>query len=209
MTESADAIAVGKTVECVGTSSASMNGSVGTIVSWNTEKERWAVDFGAGVGVKNLFPKNLKITTPKPKIDPNAPPPTNPKIYVTGLSEKVTEDDLEECFKVCGNIAKIPQKTSRGAPDGFPDQWPPSIKMYKPGRKNGDALIEYEDPYAAAAAVRMKDGVELHGAKIKVELASYDWKQQKASQDDRGRGRDRDGDRDRRESDRRDRSRDR
>ena len=32
----------------------------------------------------------------------------------------------------------------------------------------GDALIEYEDPYAAAAAVRMKDGVELHGAKIKV-----------------------------------------
>jgi len=185
MTESADAIAVGKTVECVGTSSKTMNGSIGQVVSWNSEKERWAVDFGPGVGVKNLFAKNLQITKPKEKIDLNAPPPTNPKIYVSGLSAKVTEDDLEECFKVCGQISKVPQKTSRGAPDGFPDQWPPNIKMYKPGRPNGDALIEYEDPYAAAAAVRMKDGTELCGAKIKVELASYDWKQQKASQHDR------------------------
>merc|ERR1719261_1532699 len=116
MTETGDVIAVGKLVECVGTSSNTMNGSIGTVVSWNSEKERWAVDFGAGVGVKNLFPKSLQIATPKEKIDLNAPPPTNPKIYVSNLSERVTEDDLEDLFKDCGNIAKVPQKTSRGAP---------------------------------------------------------------------------------------------
>merc|ERR1719478_1042798 len=62
-----DEIAPGKMVECVGTSSATMNGSVGKVVSWNTEKERWAVDFGPGVGVKNLFPKNLQMAKDKPK----------------------------------------------------------------------------------------------------------------------------------------------
>jgi hypothetical protein len=62
-----DEIAPGKMVECVGTSSATMNGSVGKVVSWNTEKERWAVDFGPGVGVKNLFPKNLQPAKEKPK----------------------------------------------------------------------------------------------------------------------------------------------
>ena len=34
-----EAIGPGKKVECVGTSSATMNGSVGTVVSWNEEKQ--------------------------------------------------------------------------------------------------------------------------------------------------------------------------
>merc|ERR550537_120735 len=60
-----DAIAVGKYVEVHGTSSDKVNGLVGKVLEWKKDKERWAVHLNCGV--KNLLPKNLKVTEKKEK----------------------------------------------------------------------------------------------------------------------------------------------
>merc|ERR1719164_403384 len=58
-------IAVGVHVKVHGTSSEKMNGLIGKVVEWKKDKERWAVHLNCGV--KNLLPKNLKVTEKKEK----------------------------------------------------------------------------------------------------------------------------------------------
>merc|ERR1719253_898856 len=174
MAENPPEIKVGSYVEVVGTSNAQLNGTKGKIVEWRPDKERWAVHLN--VGVKNLLPKNLKPAVKEEEVDYSKTPTTGNKVYVSYLHRKTTEDDLLKLFSACGIIAKIPQKDHKGAPDGFPDEWPHAIKMYKPGRDRGDALVEYQDPFAAAAAVKQLHQKEVHGKKIRVEFASASYK---------------------------------
>mmetsp|Transcript_23468 Transcript_23468/g.79899 ORF Transcript_23468/g.79899 Transcript_23468/m.79899 type:complete len:267 (-) Transcript_23468:1034-1834(-) len=93
---------------------------------------------------------------------------TNDRVYITGLSDKVTEDDLVDLFRGIGVIAKIKQKR------GFKDQWPWSVKLYKDERgfPKGDATVSYEDPMAAHSAGEFFNGYELRGSKITVEMAT-------------------------------------
>lgn len=83
-------------------------------------------------------------------------------VYVSGLAKDVTEDDLAERFGAIG-ILKLDKKTRER-----------KIWIYKDkttGEPKGDALVTYEDPAAAAAAVNWFNGSELKGSKINVELA--------------------------------------
>ena len=91
----------------------------------------------------------------------------NSRIYVTGLSPKVTVDDLHGLFSGIGIIARIKQKR------GYKDQWPYNIKIYtKPdGMPKGDAAVTYEDPAAAHSASSFFTGHDFKGNKITVEMA--------------------------------------
>lgn len=83
-------------------------------------------------------------------------------VYVSGLAKEVNENDLAERFGAIG-ILKLDKKTREK-----------KIWIYKDkasGEPKGDALVTYEDPAAAAAAVKWFDGSDLKGQKIHVELA--------------------------------------
>jgi len=92
----------------------------------------------------------------------------NPRIYVSGFGEDVTEDDLRELFGGIGVIGRIKQR------HGYKDQWPYAIKIYKDeaGKNKGDATIIYEDPGAAAAAPGFFNGHSLKGNTIQVQMAT-------------------------------------
>ena len=70
-------------------------------------------------------PKRVRKKKPKFKADGGA------NLYVSGLAEEVTEEELLECFKVAG-LFKLDAETQR-----------PKLKMYKDaaGRRKGDALL--------------------------------------------------------------------
>ena len=72
-------------------------------------------------------------------------------LYVSGLAEEVTEEELLECFKVAG-LFKLDAETQR-----------PKLKMYKDaaGRRKGDALLSFIKPESVALAVTLRDGYEL------------------------------------------------
>ena len=64
---------------------------------------------------------------------------------------KTTEDDLRELFSGIGIIARIRQK------QGFPDQWPFAVKIYKDERGNNkdEAIVTYDDPMAGWVHVEL------------------------------------------------------
>lgn len=83
-------------------------------------------------------------------------------VYVSNLAKDVTEEDLAERFGSIG-ILKLDKKTREK-----------KIFIYKDkvtGEPKGDAVVTYEDPAAASAAVNWFNGSELKGQKIAVELA--------------------------------------
>lgn len=90
------------------------------------------------------------------------------KIYVSGLPPHTTEDMLAEHFSMSGKIARKRQAR------GYPDQWPPNIKLYvgERGEFRGDALVTYEDPNASLTAPGFYDGGDFHGSTISVQLAT-------------------------------------
>ncbi|KAH9260711.1 hypothetical protein BASA81_001178 [Batrachochytrium salamandrivorans] len=93
------------------------------------------------------------------------------KIYVSGLPPHTTEEMLAEHFSMSGKIARKRQAR------GYPDQWPPNIKLYvgERGEFRGDALVTYEDPNASLTAPGFYDGGDFHGSTISVQLAKKDY----------------------------------
>jgi RNA recognition motif-containing protein len=145
------------------------NGAIGVLGEFNKEKGRWLVEFS--MSSNNFKEENLELMQDSDQVvDDNEEPPTS-KIYITNLSAETTVKDLSELFKGVGVIAKEAERDNRGGKKGFRDQWPEAIKIYKPGRANGDGCVEYQDKFAAKAAVKTFDGYRLKGSKIGVAYA--------------------------------------
>lgn len=174
-------LAPGVKVQITGTA---MDGSLGEIVEWLAEKERWKIKFASG-STKNFKTENLEhFNDEKPALPEGITKFW--KIYVTNLPDKVTGADLVDFFGKVGTVAKEPQLNQDQSPIGFKDEWPYAVKIYRSGkekifkdeydrdrddkREATAALIEYEDHNAAHEALRI-NGKLFKGIKIGVEVA--------------------------------------
>ena len=96
-----------------------------------------------------------------PPVDPDEDS-DNSAIYVQGLNDSVTLNDLVDFFKQC-EVVKTNKRTEQ-----------PLIHFYldkETGKPKGDATVSYEDPPTAKAAVEWFDGKDFQGSKLKVSLA--------------------------------------
>jgi len=150
------------------------NGSLGTLVSYVTEKQRWAVEFHNG-SRNNFKVENLQLVDEMPATsanigDDNCDIPTS-KVYISNLSAETTHDHLIALFSKVGLLAREPVLNAKGKSKGFEDEWPFAVKMYKPGREGGDACVQFVDKEAAKAAIKAYNGHVLRGSIIGVEYA--------------------------------------
>ncbi|KAL3147279.1 hypothetical protein ABBQ32_002769 [Trebouxia sp. C0010 RCD-2024] len=83
-------------------------------------------------------------------------------IYISGLPQHVTEDDLAQHFGSIG-IIKQDKKLKK-----------PKVWLYRDkgsGTLKGDGTVTYEDPFSAASAVEWFHGKDFKGSTIEVKLA--------------------------------------
>ncbi|XP_009944429.1 PREDICTED: RNA-binding protein EWS-like, partial [Leptosomus discolor] len=96
-----------------------------------------------------------------PPMDPDEDS-DNSSVYVQGLNDNVTLEDLADFFKQCG-VVKVNKRTGQ-----------PMINLYidkETGKPKGDATVSYDDPSTAKTAVEWFDGKDFQGSKLKVTLA--------------------------------------
>uniref|UniRef100_A0A8C1SQ54 TAF15 RNA polymerase II, TATA box binding protein (TBP)-associated factor n=1 Tax=Cyprinus carpio TaxID=7962 RepID=A0A8C1SQ54_CYPCA len=87
----------------------------------------------------------------------------NNTIFVQGLSEDVTPEEVGDYFKQIG-IIKVNKKTGK-----------PMINLYTDkatGRLKGEATVSFDDPPSAKAAIDWFDGKEFNGKPLKVSFAT-------------------------------------
>ncbi|XP_076838187.1 TATA-binding protein-associated factor 2N isoform X2 [Brachyhypopomus gauderio] len=87
----------------------------------------------------------------------------NNTIFVQGLGEEVTTQEVGDYFKQIG-IIKVNKKTGK-----------PMINLYTDkatGRLKGEATVSFDDPPSAKAAIDWFDGKEFNGKPIKVSFAT-------------------------------------
>ncbi|NXS58500.1 EWS protein, partial [Brachypteracias leptosomus] len=122
---------------------------------------------GMGAGERGGFNKPGGHVEEGPDLDLGPPmdpdeDSDNSSVYVQGLGDNVTLEDLADFFKQCG-VVRVNKRTGQ-----------PMINLYidkETGKPKGDATVSYDDPSTAKTAVEWFDGKDFQGSKLKVTLA--------------------------------------
>ncbi|XP_078278404.1 TATA-binding protein-associated factor 2N-like isoform X2 [Rhinoraja longicauda] len=122
--------------------------------------ERGRMGGGDRGGFNNFDGSRDREQDPNPASDDNS---DNNTIFVQGLGEDVTANQVAEFFKQIG-VIKINKKTGTTMINLYTDK--------VTGKLKGEATVSFDDPPSAKAAIDWFDGKDFYGNAIKVSFAT-------------------------------------